>query len=177
MPKTITVSDAWLAETMQFACGGVPAPSTSPPPASCAGFSKTWQMPMVWGPLGSGNVEAYTNGFSGNDIVVASFTTPAVGSAGQIGAIQAAEFGSPAISRTACLSLTPCTFNNDLAPVGPFAGKALVSGTTVAVSFVIGGSSAVHPVLQPNTTYYFNIKNTDATGGNMKIELIKPPGL
>lgn len=144
---------------------------------SCSGFSNTWSTPMAWGAIGSGNAEANTKNFSGNDIVVASFTTPAVTSAGSIGAIQAAEFSSTAISRTASLSLTPCSFDNNLAPGGMFGSKTLVSGNTVTVSFVIGGSSVYYPVLQPNTTYYFNIKNTTGAGGNIKIEIIKPYGL
>jgi hypothetical protein len=45
------------------------------------------------------------------------------------------------------------------------------------VSFVIGGQPAIYPVLQPNTTYFFNIKNTTGVGGDMVIELIKPPGM
>jgi hypothetical protein len=141
-------------------------------------------IPISWGALKSGSVSAFTSqfgGFSNGDIVVASFTTPGVSSAGQVGAIQAAEFSSTAVSRTAALSTSPCSFDNGLgASGGIFAavtGAALVSGNTVTVSFQVGGSSSWYPVLQPNTTYYFNIKNTTGVGGNMKIELQKPPGL
>jgi hypothetical protein len=144
---------------------------------SCSGFSNTWSTPMAWGAIGSGNAEAFTKNFSGNDIVVASFTTPAMSSAGQIGTLQAAQFSSDAVFRTASLSLTPCSFDNNLAPGGMFGSKTVVSGTTAWISFVIGGSSTYYPVLQPNTTYYFNVKNTTGVGGNMKIEIIKPPGL
>jgi hypothetical protein len=200
---TLTINDSSCASFSQtsdgsggltITCGtgtgtgtGVPPPPPPPPPptgggtpTSCPGFSNSWSTPIAWGPMGSGGVAAYTKSFSGNDIVVASFTTPAATSAGQIGAIQAAEFSSSAISRTASLSLTPCSFDTSLSATGPFSklsGSTLVSGNTVTVSFVIGGSSSLYPVLQPNTTYYFNIKNTNAVGGNMKIEMIKPPGL
>jgi hypothetical protein len=141
-------------------------------------------IPISWGALQSGSVSVFTKnfgGFSGNDIVVASFTTPGATSSGQVGAIQAAEYASTAISRTAALSTSPCSFDNGLGASGSvfatLTGSALVSGNTVTVSFQVGGSSTWYPVLQPNTTYYFNIKNTKAVGGDMKIELQKPPGL
>jgi len=144
---------------------------------SCPGFSNTWPLSLAWGAIGSGNVASLMTKFNGNDIIVASFTTPAVTSAGQIGTIQAAEYSSIAINRTASLSLTPCSFDNNLASSGFGAHKTLVSGNTVSISYVIGGSSKYYPVLQPGTTYFFNIKNSSGIGGGMKVEMIKPPGL
>jgi hypothetical protein len=147
---------------------------------TCAGFTSTHPIPISWGALKSGSVRVSTTNFSNNDIVVAYFTTPGVTSAGQFGAIQAAESQPPAISRTASLSLAPCSFDNSLGATGFFSkqsGSALVSGTTVTVPFQVGGSNTQYPVLQPNTTYYYNIKNTTGSGGNIFIELQKPPGL
>lgn len=151
---------------------------------TCAGYTNTRNIPIAWGAIGSGSVSVFTKNFgsfSGGDIIVASFTTPNATSAGQVGAIQAAEFGTTAISRTASLSTTPCSFDNNLGATGSLfasiSGSALVKGNTVTVNFQIGGSSLWYPVLQPNTTYYYNIKNTNGTGSDMKIELQKPPGL
>lgn len=153
-------------------------------PISCTGFTNTRVIPITWGALQTGSVSVYTKnfgGFSNNDIVVASFTTPMMTSAGQTGAIQAAEFGTTAVSRTASLSTTPCSFDTALSATGSLfasiTGSSLVKGNTVTVSFQVGGSSAWYPVLQPGKTYYYNIKNTYGTGSDMKIELQKPPGL
>jgi hypothetical protein len=153
-------------------------------PISCTGFTNTRVIPIAWGALQSGSVSVYTKnfgGFSNGDIVVASFTTPMMTSAGQTGAIQAAENATTAISRTASLSTTPCSFDTALSATGSLfasiTGSSLVKGNTVTVSFQVGGSSAWYPVLQPGKTYYYNIKNTNGVGSDMKIELQKPPGL
>lgn len=172
------------ASIVQSGTGTTSGGGTAGWSGKCDGFANTRVIPISWGALKSGSVSVYTKnfgGFSNGDVIVASFTTPGVSSAGQLGAIQAAEYASTAISRTASLSTSPCSFDNNLGATGSIfaslSGSALVSGNTVTVSFQVGGSSLWYPVLQPSTTYYYNIKNTSGIGGDMKIELQKPPGL
>jgi hypothetical protein len=55
-------------------------------------------------------------------------------------------------------------------------GAATANGNTVTVNYQLGGANTYKPALQPNTTYYFNIKNTLGIGGNMVIDLLKPSG-
>ena len=157
------------------------------PGTACPGFTSTHWIKIDWG---TGNKRVYTSNFGGfgnNDIAVVYFTTPAfatnVGISG--GAIQAAESQSVAISRTAALSASPCSFDNNLGATGDtsaFAflqkvtGAATATGNTVTVNYQLGGTNTYKPALQSNTTYYYNIKNTLGVGGNMVIDLLKPSG-
>jgi hypothetical protein len=157
----------------------------SPPPGgaiSCAGFSKTIVLDLNWGAPGSAAPRLTTSGFGNGAIVVARFTTPANTAPGVYAAIAAGEWGDQPTSRTAALSTTPCDFPSPN-PLGKYA--TLNAGQqTPSVVYAVGGTSRVYAILQPSTTYYFNIKN-EAFGGpscmsstcNMFVELQKPNGL
>jgi hypothetical protein len=141
--------------------------------------SRTINIPMVWGPPGTGNIKVYTKDFGGfkdTDIIVVKFTTPLLVS-DSIGNISVGEYQSNAISRTVSLNNKPAVFDNTLGGSGFFGQAAMASGNTTGVSFRIGSSKTDYPRLLPNTTYYFNIKNTSGVGGNLIIELIKPQGM
>jgi hypothetical protein len=182
---TLTDADLWaLKQALAVAqAPSVPAPNPSPAPTPAPVGGRNIAIPLQWGAPGSGNVHVLTEnygGFHDKDVAIVSFKTPANTAPGQVGSISAGEYRSAAISRTASLSLRPGSFDNDLGVkgfLGAVSGATLVSGTTVSVSFQIGGTSLWYPVLQPSTTYYFNIKNTNGVGGDMVIELIKPPGM
>lgn len=162
--------------------GGTTSP---PPPGACPGFANTRSITIPWGAVASGNVDVYTSkagGFGPNDIVVAQFTTPATTAANVWGKVSAAENGGGPIPRTASLSLTPCDFPSPN-PIGGLLAT-VGGGSSPSVQWAIGGSSVYYPILKPNTTYYFNIKNqvngvTTCSGSacNMIIELQKPNGL
>ncbi|MEO5699107.1 MAG: hypothetical protein ABIS17_04955 [Casimicrobiaceae bacterium] len=91
--------------------------------------------------------------FSNTSIAVVTFTT---GAASGSGSVSFAEFAGGPVDRTASLSTTPCTFDT--------AALTTRYGTGQTISFQVGGSSSRRPVLQPNTTYYLNVRNQDYWG-------------
>jgi hypothetical protein len=145
-------------------------------PISCSGYSATHVVDMRWGT--SQLVTA--TGFGPNDIVVARFTTSAITSATGKGYIQAVEQGSSPSYRTAALSSTPC----DLVGLPKVGGgnAAFVNDGAPWQYFTLVASKSGYPILQPSTTYYFNITNstnpTCASTGicDMLITLNKPTG-
>ncbi|HSU42718.1 MAG TPA: hypothetical protein VLN42_00735 [Casimicrobiaceae bacterium] len=142
--------------------------STSPPPTggaiSCPGYASTLVYDLPWTAKSLIN----TKGFGNSAIVVGRFTTPAAISTGT-GNVFSAEIQQPAVFRSASISTVPC----DLAGTG--VGKIAVwngntkgpsvtyqvGGTLSAQTFLTGGTRAV---LQPSTTYYFNIVNRNFDG-------------
>ena len=166
-----------------------PPPTSPPPPGgaiACAGFSATVVIDLPWGAPGSAAPRIVSKGFGHNGIIVARFTTPAASAAGITAQIKAAEWGDQQHFRTAALSTTPCDFMTPN-PLGRLAttGGATSGATSPFVTYMVGGSSSMYAVLQPSTTYYFNIKN-EAYGAsqcapgescNMFVELQKPRGL
>ncbi|MEO8537560.1 MAG: hypothetical protein ABI533_08525 [Betaproteobacteria bacterium] len=158
---------------------------TAPPPnggsISCAGYSKTHVIDVAWGAAGSAAPRVLTSasgGFSANEVVVARFTTPAKTASGIYAVIKSAEWGDQQHQRIASLSATPCDFPT---PNGLGRLATLAQSTpSPSVTYAVGGSSAYYAILQPATTYYFNIRNVDCAAGescNMFIELQKPKGL
>jgi len=167
----------------------VSAPSTSPPPTgtiSCSGYS-TQVVDIPWGAIASGNVRVTTKGFTNGMIAVARFTTPNVTiPAGSIvrAKVASAESNSSTgpILRTAAFSDTPCVFPSPN-PMGSFA--TVVGSTSPSVTYQVNGTSLYYPLLKPNTTYYFNIKNeykgaptcpSKFSSCDMYVELSKPTG-
>jgi len=157
---------------------------TSPPPGgpiSCDGFTKTHVLDITWGAPSTAAPRVLTSsagGFSGGEIVVARFTTPSNSAAGIYAQIKSAEWGDQQHQRIAALSTTPCAFPSPN-PLGRLSTTTIAT-TSPAVTYAVGGSSNYYAILQPSTTYYFNIKNTDCGVGescNMFIELQKPKGL
>ena len=164
------------------------AGTVNPPPTggaiSCSGYTTTLVYDLAW----TAQSVIDTKGFNNNAIIVARFTTPAAISTGT-GNIASAEIQQPAVFRTASISTNPC----DLAGTG--VGKSAVwSGLTSTKgpggTFQVGGTaqtfllSASRIVLQPSTTYYFNIVNRDSGGSGsctasnceMRLQLTKAPG-
>ena len=120
-------------------------------------------------------------------IVVARFTTPNViiparrSSAPKVSSAESSSQTGP-ILRTAAFSDTPCVFPKPN-PMGMF--STVTGSTSPSVTYQVNGTSNYYPILRPNTTYYFNIKNENngsptcpAQFGScdMYIELAKPSG-
>lgn len=145
---------------------------------TCPGFDTTALLTMDW----NHPARLYTRdvgGFTPRGVVVVQFTTGSVSSTNMLPRIAAAEFSSSPSSRIATLSPTPCDF-------GPQAALgAAGEGNSVTMVFALGTGSGYgyYPVLQLNTTYYLNIKNSPnatciANGVcDMFIDLVKSGGL
>ncbi|HSQ82770.1 MAG TPA: hypothetical protein VLU54_16835 [Casimicrobiaceae bacterium] len=165
-----------------------PVPAAPPPGTtiSCSGYS-TQVVDIPWGAVGSGNVRVTTKGFTNGMITVARFTTPNVTiPAGSVvrAKVASAESNSSTgpILRTAAFSDTPCVFPSPN-PMGAFATVA--GSTSPSVTYQVNGTSIYYPLLKPNTTYYFNIKNeykgaptcpSSFSSCDMYVELSKPTG-
>ena len=72
------------------------------------------------------------------------------------------------------LTTSISTTCGDFNPVNPLCKTVATSGMNLTPWRVAGTNFC--PLL-PGTTYYFNIKNTNAVGGNIKVEIVKPYGL
>ena len=143
----------------------------------CTGFYRTVVLDFNWAAparLNSGT-------FGINDVIVARFTTGNLDSASNnLPRVSGAEFGTPPSARYAVLSDKPCDF-------GPQPQQGATSaGNSVQVPFAVGTGNnwGFYPILQKNTTYYFNVKNLSPTEScsnqgicDMFIELSKPSGL
>ena len=161
--------------------------STSPPPTSggaisCPGFDKTIVLDLNWGAPGTAAPRLATSGFGGNSITVARFTTPASTAPNVYAQIKSGQWVDAARETTASLSTSPCAFPYPN-PVGRLA-TTTVGVVSPSVTYAVGGSSLYYAILQPGTTYYFNIKHevngvqTCTSGScNMFVELQKPNGL
>jgi hypothetical protein len=146
--------------------------SSSPPPVPNA-----LNLLLPWD-----NVTAHSSSagaFDCSHIIVAKFTTGSITVNGSIGAMEAAEYASAAVQRTACLSTSAGDFSGSV-----FGPSSRVTGNTVTVAFSVGTNPDGYPALSPSTTYYFNIKNDNGFGVctcftgdcSMIVELQKPPG-
>ncbi|HTL76631.1 MAG TPA: hypothetical protein VL654_09930 [Casimicrobiaceae bacterium] len=168
------------AGTSTGGTGGSPPPGT---PISCPGYSKTIVLDLNWGAPGSAAPRLTTSAFGNDAIVVARFTTPANTAPGVFASISSGEWGDQPTARDAALSTTACDFPSPN-PLGRYA--TLNAGQqTPSVVYAVGGTSRVYAILQPSTTYYFNVKNVNALGApsctgstcNIFVELQKPNGL
>ena len=164
---------------------GTGSPPPPPPPGgsiSCAGFSKTIVLDLDWGAPSTAAPRKTTSGFGNGAIVVARFTTPANTAPGVYATISSGEYGDQPTQRTAALSTTPCDFPSPN-PLGRYA--TLNAGQqTPSVVYAVGGSSSSYAILQPSTTYYFNVTNAykgspscTSSTCNIFVELQKPNGL
>ena len=159
---SVTVTVSGTAPTSPTSVTVNPPSATPPPPTgtiSCSGYA-TQVIDIPWGTVNSGSVRMTTKGFTNGMIVVGRFTTPNVVPTGTPRAkVQSAESSSQTgpIQRTAALSLTPCTF----ASPNPIGGlwSTVTNTTSPSVTYQVNGTSSYYPVLAPNTTYYFNLKN------------------
>jgi hypothetical protein len=151
----------------------------------------------------TGNTILYTasspvNGFGPNDAVIVQFTTSSVTTSTNKGNISAVEYMGPTTPRAGALSASPCDFTVGMPKYKLKSGVVTQCATTVisgATSPSTGFSLVAQPqssldcqaVLQPNTTYYWNLTNfvpAPPTGTqqcsqslcNMQITLTKPAG-
>jgi hypothetical protein len=134
---------------------------TPPPPnndTNCGVPGPVRHMVMSW----QTPTRLYTSnagGFAKNGAVVVAFTTGSVSSTTSLPRIAAAEYQSPPSSRIATLSSKPCDFGPQPTP------GAAGEGNSVTMVFALGTGSGYgyYPVLQLNTTYFLNMKNSPAT--------------
>jgi hypothetical protein len=169
------------------ACVTVPqSPLTATVPAAgaggwngtCPGFNNTRVLTLNWA-APSRLYTANLGLFTANDALVVKFTTGNNPTTTSLPRIAAAEYQSSPSTRHAVLSSTPCDFNPQAA-----AGASVV-GSSITMIFAIepGSGFGYYPVLQPNTTYYVNIKNVEnascaiSNACDMFVDLVKPGGL
>jgi hypothetical protein len=157
---------------------------------------KVIQMPWT------ANTNVYTaqNGnFGPNDAVIVVFTTSSVTTSTATGTINGAEYGGPTVGRSGALSTIPCDFTVGLPKYKlNKTGQVTQCATTVfsgepypAASFSLlaqpQSQLTCQAILQPNTTYYWNLTNfspppPNGTQGcgqsacNMLMNLKKPTG-
>ena len=154
---------------------------------SCTGFNRTLVLDENW----NNPVRLFTSsagGFGPNDALVVRFTTgpntnpwTSGSTSGKKGGIGGAEYGSQPSFRVATLSASPCDFGNGMFPPG----TQVLNQNTIGLSYSVGGNhiAGYYAVLQPSTTYYFNVKNSPAStcsgdgNCNMFIDFSKPDGL
>ena len=136
-------------KTVKVTVGTPPPPPPPPTGINCSaqGFKNTIEMKLLWPAKGSVSKDTQLTGFSDGDIVVAWFTTPATslsyGALLTVTEIPGAQSGGHPLS----LSTVACDF----------AAPLITSGSQYIQAPAFG-----HPetVLRPNTTYYFNVKNS-----------------
>jgi hypothetical protein len=153
-------------------------PTTSGWNGTCSGFDNTRLIVMDWNNP-TRMLTRNFGGFNANDVIVVQFTTGSLSTTNNLPHITAVEYGSSPSSRQGVLSATPCDFSPQ-----PVIG-ATSYGNTITSLFAIGSGTGFgyYPVLQPNTTYYVNIKNMPnpncASNANcdMSVDLIKASGL
>ena len=134
---------------------------------SCSGFLSTTNLTMNWGSWVS-NANAKMGPL---DATVLKFTTGPTASAGTALLYATSLVHS---NHDVTLSASPCDFGTGL--------TSQFNGGTQRLGFSVGGTSA--PILQPNSTYYFNFKNSASAvclGGTITcdigvLSLQKPPG-
>ncbi|MDQ6621142.1 MAG: hypothetical protein M3Z31_15845 [Pseudomonadota bacterium] len=118
---------------------------------ACTGY-QTAVLPASW-PTSGVTTRSLSNSvttFGDKVALVVKFTT---GSKPGFGRITGAEWGSSPTPKTAVLSASPCDFGQQASLY------ALQTGVTVSINFSVGPNSWGYPALDPNTTYYLNVKN------------------
>lgn len=142
---------------------------------TCSGYDNTFVVDLNW----ASPTRQYATGVAANDIIVVRFTTGNVATSNNLPHVTGVEYSAAPYSRTAYLSATPCALTNGFG--APGAGPMI--GTTVTSLFAIspGFGFNYYPILQKNTTYYVNIRNTAGNGCvancDMSFDLIKPGGI
>jgi hypothetical protein len=138
-------------------------PCDTPPPSgtiACTGFAATRviDVPFV------SNVRVFTKdhgGFGPNDAIVLRFTTTSGPSiTNNLPRIVGAEWIDPLYVRTGVLSPSACDFGPQQYPLG------VVTGTSLSMPFTVNNpqNGGLYPILKPNKTYYFNVKNNAGSG-------------
>lgn len=157
--------------------GNICVPDVTPPSTGCAGpGGKVINMEFPW----INPVRQYTGSMGVNDVVVVKFTTGGKSSANNnLPKINGAEWGSAPSTRRAVLSAAPCDFSAQT-----WQGASSDSySPSVPFALGTGYNYGYYPILELNSTYYFNVKtlpngSCSASGiCDMFFELILPAGL
>ena len=147
-----------------------PPPTPQPPPVTPPTNGQVVYVDFDWS-----NPTRQPVDVGPNDVVVARFTTGNKDSASNnLPRISGSEFGQGGRpTRYAVLSASPGDFGPQ-----PQAG-AVSAGQSVQVPFAVGlgNNWGYYPILQKNTTYYFNVRpfgDSDKVANTMMIELSVP---
>ena len=148
-------------------------------PISCSNVNgATHVIDATWTSAGT-YLSANFGGFGPNDAIVVRFTTSIITSATAKGYIRAVEYSDPIAPRTGTLSSQPCDFTGGV-PVtnGGGLGSAFANDTAPWLYFTLNYPRTGFAMLQPSTTYYFNMINTPCPSGscNVQIYFQKPSG-
>jgi hypothetical protein len=145
-------------------------------PVQCSGFTSTASFDSPWGSWITGKYGSFSGGgVPGQQAVVIRFTTGGA-TGNQVGSFVASN-GNFIALHDATLSTQPCDFS----ATGQGSVLKAKSAQQMSISFTIGGSGGL--ALQPNSTYYINLRLSGAAGcagtdcdyGVMN--LLKPPGM
>lgn len=146
-PLTVTVA------------GVTVTPPITPWNATCPGFDETHLVTLRSGSFGRQVVK-----MKPNDAIVVEFTTGSRTTADTIGfpsSIGIADYASIQSDRIARLSSKPCDFSTQ-----PAWGANADNIITVSFYYIVGAGNTYggyYPLLQPNTKYYVNFKNSPNT--------------
>ena len=129
---------------------------------ACSGYANTIVMNLSYVP-GSVSQQITSSAFGNNDIVVATFRTPAtLTNGGNGGFLNVVEAGGGPNGRTAALSTSPPP-TCDMSPNSATRATNYSSGSNYAkIYFRSDPNYGV--VLQPDTQYYFYVTNRSAAG-------------
>lgn len=188
-PITVNTSTTFTATASNAGGASTPASATvtiggggGGGPISCPGFAATRVVDMTWGPNPQLAYTTNVGGFGPNDAIVVRFTTSNIITAAGKGYVQAVEYQDSPSGRTAALSAIPCDFTVGLPKVGGGMNAYGPNDNGPWAYFSLYNSKLGASILQPSTTYYFNISNSpgstcQGTGScNMLITLSKPSG-
>ena len=140
----------------------------------CANYQNVIILDVPWG--GVADTRSSGQNFAPNGVLVAKFTVPAgwANNPGNVGKVQAAEYGDPPTYRQASLSTAQCDFRGvangqydqyfrDVTGKQPFPLQWAFGNTAVA-EFTVTGNALFRPQLQPGQTYYYNVRNWNPYG-------------
>ncbi len=186
---TLTISDGAAAElraalSVPAFQGNAPWPSDSsgplPPYDRGAPVVLVPLQPATPNPSGVQIVEMDWNnpqrlivGMDAATVVAVRFTTgPNPSPPNNLPHLVAAEYGTSPRNRIATLTTLPGAFWLSLLPP--------IDASTVTAPFSVGPNDThYYPALEPNTTYYLNIKNADQSApgpATIYVDLLKPGG-
>ena len=138
--------------------------SAPPPPGFCGQFPS-----YLLSDIGSDTVRvetaSFTNapGFAWNGAWTVRFVVPPGAFLSSIGRISGAEYVGQRTMRDATISTSPCDFRA-ADPTGANGPIARIAGFTTTFLVSFDPNQTTYPVLRPGGTYYYNLRNVDASG-------------
>lgn len=138
--------------------------SAPPPPGFCGQFPS-----YLLSDIGSDTVRVETAsftsspGFAWNGAWTVRFVVPPGAFRSSIGRISGAEYVGQRTMRDATISTSACDFRA-VDPAGANGPIARIAGFTTTFLVSFDPSQTTYPVLQPGGTYYYNVRNVDASG-------------